>query len=507
MISSKNLQKVLWFNSPIIRECLGYNGLRKLTFDILRNLPYSSDLLSDMYYEIVRKKYTEKRNGTNYELTRTSNWIVDVLFPPKVDKIGQILSVTFNPVFDLVAFISKDWLSFTFSICTFGSEIKTKAGKTVYHFTSVPQNCDSLLLKWSPNGKMLLMLEIYEVKKITTASLFQFFPTTGAFRQLKVDFPPLNSQLQTVHCWLDNSRFLLVPYEYPVLRDQTLNVYSIDEVKNTIFVKKYKLSAPKCSWMGVITVPPFANNDFFFLNVCDVPGHDYHHQIIQAHLCEKTSIVKCRFVYEFSGFIVDMTTDHTGKMTYALRQNRRQEFENFSVLPKASRGSEFKKCHFANPKPKPDASSINRYYNVFLGRIDVVQNKARIFNHLKNAELTLTYSEEEIVKDSSTDFDLGHFFRCMIKKPCFSSETDLVVIFNRRIILKHIPFEYSTSDDYTMYFRHPTKPFFISKSRFSTNNSFEICLTPVAEHEFKQKYPKSRSFEYNGAKRIKLVNE
>lgn len=144
--------------SPLVQQShylrmSGVCGLRKLLVTILRNLQYTPNLLSNMYYKIVRKKFIKRRNETNYGLTRTFNWIMGVLFPLKVDKIRQIISVTVNPVFNLIAFVSKDWLSFTFSICTFSNEVKSKARKTMYYVTSVPQNCNSLLLKWSPNGK------------------------------------------------------------------------------------------------------------------------------------------------------------------------------------------------------------------------------------------------------------------------------------------------------------------------------------------------------------------
>lgn len=519
-VSTKTLQRILWFNSSIIRECMGYNGLRKLSCGVLRDLTYSPDLLTDLYFEIVRKKFEERRNETNHGLARSSNWIVDVLFPPKVDKNGYITSVSFNPTYDLMAFVSQDWLSFTFSICSFGCDIKGKTGKTIYHFTSVPQYCNSLLLKWSPNGKFLIAFEIYDRKKICVANLFQFFPSTGVFRQLKTDFPPLNSQLQTSHCWLSNASFLLIPTESTLVRDQGLKVYSIDESKNTITVKNHKLSALKWKWIGLITVCPFSSNQFFFVDICDTAGHDYHHKIIQAQLCDVTSVVKIKFVYEFAGFIVDMSADHVGKLTYAFRQNRRQDFDNFSILPRIGHASTFKKCHFVNPRPKksyiPSSESIlpdfnscvnGGTYTLFLGEIDAVNNKAKIFNHCKNVSLGSNHYTEEIQSVSNDEvFDTNLFFRNIVKRACITSNTDQLVVLSHFVFLRSIPFAYSDST-FSMYHRHPTKPFFISKSKVSNNNVVEVCLTPVASHEFKKKYPKSRSFEYNGAKRIKLIKE
>lgn len=504
LASLKVLHQALWLNSMDIRECLGYDGGKKISAAILRSLPYSSNLLTELYWDITRKKYREKNCLTNVHLSRRFNWIIDNIFLAFTHRFATWHCAQFNPTYDILLCVHRDWSSFTFQINAFGQESgRWLTGKQLYHYTAAAFDKQALLAKWSPNGKYLLTFEYADTS--ARAHLFEYFPKAGCFREVKCTFPKLDLTLQTSNSWMTDNSFVLVPKEAHLARDKLIYQYTIN--MSTIEKKEFKITLPSWHNVGVLTTVVHSNS-IFLLELCEEEGHDYHHNLLEIQLVSGGCVYDVVTIYQINGYILDLRSDRDGKLFYFVRRNKRKHFTNGNEFPIVVHANSLKKCYFLNPTSKQIKELKNNrqwYYNIHLGCIDVDKAESLILNYCPDVFVKDHYTEEpEFNQRENEKFDPFKFFNQFIISPQITNLSNRHVLLKQYVFLIDIPFTYYGSGEF--YIRHPTKPFFlINKAARAPTNSVDICLTPCAKPEFQIKFPKAKNIDYNRAKRIKLI--
>jgi len=356
-----------------------------------------------------------------------------------------------------------------------------------------------MLLRWSPSGDYLLCLELYKGDK-TIAKLFEYFPSSGQLKQLKISLPPLDPNLQTLNSWWAPQRLMLVPKQEHLLLEKTLHMYSIDKHLNCCFIVKCYAVLKDWINIGLMCITEGAKS-LFVVDTCMEKRHNYHSNIIQLRRTGSSLNFTPFKIYQLNGHIVDLQVEfQTSQLFFFIRSDRFVGFELLNERTVIHRlAKDFKACSFKNPFSNKGETTPT--YTVLMGIIE--DGEAEISSSCSNVHLC-GYNEEPHNNRNTSNVNVARMYQTLIHEPCIVSVCQHIVVFQNCTFLRNLCIAFKHPQQMHLYVRHPFKPLYISKSTKSTNSCIEICVLPTANYEFKTNYGKNKSLDYSRPKRIKL---
>lgn len=206
----KGLEKTFYgFAKNSLSKTAAFRGQRFYFSKIL------SEYTASRFYTLcqeLRWTYAQEfvfTTADNGRLTAKHKWgLVDRIYYPMIgllktpSAVGlfDVCSVHFNPVADYLAVCIRDFQSFTFAVFRFGSE-KGCSGKLSHHFTGCARLSQWVDLNWSADGRYLLAVEYMADEKCRPHLLYIGHDSSVVRLKFGADMPNGKSRNQSAKCW------------------------------------------------------------------------------------------------------------------------------------------------------------------------------------------------------------------------------------------------------------------------------------------------------------------
>lgn len=234
--SVASLAACLWKNDESLRVVT--HDIKNRLVEIRKRCTQFPTYLLSLYQEICKAQELSKFWSSPASVVLDTRIAGTLLFPPTGygdQSPAELKSCEFNPKYELVAFVYRDYYSYTLVIMAYAGTVKNKRGKLVYHHVSVPRDCSDYNIRWSSSGTTLAAVE--QLSHYSRLQFFFYDPKLYTFRPCD-DFLKVN-HCQTPRCWMMNGQFVanlhntdllhLVKINSSAIRVESLNHCKLDQ--------------------------------------------------------------------------------------------------------------------------------------------------------------------------------------------------------------------------------------------------------------------------------------